>query len=136
MQNRVSTIYIYIQLWYLWKNVGPTWIWHDLNNTDIISLSLSLSLSLFPEFLSLLFLTTPHNFTHFVSLFTSIATPKPVSLFSFFIQRFLLFQILCISKKWQNQQIRETHYRVLRLLWGKMCVGFVNLILTIIYINI
>ena len=65
--------------------------WPEQHTYDI-----PLSLSFFPEFLSLLFLTTPHNFTHFVSLFTSIATPKPVSLFSFFIQRFLLFQILYI----------------------------------------
>ena len=100
--------YIYI---YIYKNVislkkcgtHMNLTWPEQHTYDI-----PLSLSFFPEFLSLLFLTTPHNFTQFVSLVTSITTPELVSLFSFFIQRFLLFQILYISKMTKSTNKRNT----------------------------
>ena len=106
--------------------------WPEQHTYNIFSLSLSLSL--FPEFLSLLFLTTPHNFTQFVSLVTSITTPELVSLFSFFIQRFLLFQILYISKMTKSTNKRNTLLSIETVVRENVCWLTIKILYIYIYI--
>ena len=105
--------------------------WPEQHTYDI-----PLSLSFFPEFLSLLFLTTPHNFTQFVSLVTSITTPELVSLFSFFIQRFLLFQILYISKMTKSTNKRNTLLSIETVVRENVCWLTIKILYIYIYIYI